>query len=370
MDPFWLALPGFFFWLVVLFLPWRPWSTRESLDASASSREDLSGLTVLIPARNEEDVIIRTLKALDRQGQDHRIIVIDDQSTDDTAALASQLKIPNLEIVPGAPLQAGWTGKLWALEQGRTRARTDYLLLLDADIELRPGLIRTLLEKLHVERLELVSLMAYLRMENVWEKLLMPAFIYFFKLLYPFRISNSPSPYVAAAAGGCILIRAAVLEEIGGFGAIRGQIIDDCALARAVKQRGYRTWIGLTHSAVSHRQYNDIRTIWDMVARTAFTQLRSSTALLLACSLLLLIAFAFPPAALVLGGPGAATTALAGLAVMAGTYIPTLRYYDLSPAWALALPLVGVLYMAMTWTSAFRHWRGSGARWKERSYGH
>ena len=368
MELLWLALPGLVIWASILLLPWRPWSTQEALEADSSCSPDLSQVTVLIPARNEQDVIAQTLVALTQQGQGHKIILIDDQSSDNTVAVASKLDLDNLSSIKGLPLASGWSGKLWALEQARHHADTDYLLLLDADIELKPGTLAALLAKIKTDQRQLVSLMAFLRMENFWERLLMPAFIYFFKLLYPFRLSNSGSTLVAAAAGGCILISKQALDGIGGFSAIRDALIDDCCLARKVKQAGNRTWIGLSHSAVSLRQYPTLQTIWQMVARTAFTQLQYSTLLLGLCTLLLIAAFILPLAALFSQEPVTIVLALISLALMLASYLPTLKFYDVNIFWGLTLPIAGVLYLLMTWCSATHHWRGRGSIWKDRTY--
>lgn len=367
MDPVWWAVPGCAIWLAILALPWRPWSTRETLDGDTSRSDALDGITVLIPARNEADCIARTLTSVAAQGRGHRILLIDDQSSDGTAAVAERLGLAGLRILPGQPLPPEWTGKLWALEQGRREADTDYLLLLDADIELLPGTLPALLAKLRGERRQMVSLMAFLRMESFWEKLLMPAFIYFFKLLYPFSLSNRGSRFTAAAAGGCILIEARALAAAGGFGAIRDALIDDCSLARRIRDGGGSTWIGLTRSARSHRRYDSLGVIWDMVARTAYTQLYYSPLLLGLCTLLMGAAFVLPVAALFLSG-AAAVSGLIALALMWISYLPTLKYYKMQPAWTLALPLIGALYLLMTWSSAVRHWRGRSAMWKDRIY--
>ena len=201
MVPGWLVYPSLIIWSAILFLPWRPWSTREYLDADADSSEtsDLAEITVLIPARNEAEFIAGTLDSLAAQGEGLHVIVIDDQSSDKTRTLAEASAYPNLNIIKGEPLPSGWSGKLWALEQGRRTVDSPFILLLDADIHLQPGTVSALLAKMKQDGLQLVSLMAYLRMESMWEKLLMPAFIFFFKLLYPFSISNSDSRLVAAA---------------------------------------------------------------------------------------------------------------------------------------------------------------------------
>ena len=365
-----LTAAGTAIWLVILLLPWRPWSTRETLDATPGEpAPDLSDLTVLIPARNEASVIGEVLAALPTQGANLRVIVIDDQSDDGTADAARTDSRDDLKIVAGEPPPDGWSGKLWALEQGRKRASTPLLLLLDADIRLEPGTIASLLYQRAESGVAFVSLMARLRMVSGWEILLMPAFVYFFKLLYPFALSNRARGPVAAGAGGCILVEAEAIERIGGFGAVRGALIDDCALAKAVKRAGYRTWTGMTHSAVSLRPYPALGDIWEMVARNAFTQLQYSIALLLAVTVIFVLACAMPSLALV-AFPGAGATLLGalGLVAMATSYIPTLRYYGLSPLLALLMPFIGALYLAMTWSSAIRYWQGRRSQWKGRIY--
>jgi hopene-associated glycosyltransferase HpnB len=371
MSWWYVVLPACVMWLCVLIAPWRPWATDESLDAHGGGEDDdLGDVSVLVPARDEAAQIGTTLAGLRRQGRGLRIILIDDQSTDGTAAVARACRIEGLEIVYGTPLPPGWSGKLWALHQGLAYVRTERVLLLDADVELLPGILPALRAKLRQDGRHLVSLLVSLRMDNLWERFLMPAFVYFFKLLYPFRLSNSPAiPFVACAAGGCILLEARVLREIGGFAAIRDALIDDCALAGRVKKHGFRTWIGLTHSARSLRPYPSLQSIWDMVARTAFTQLRYSPALLVVCTVVMLCAFAAPVAALVSGEwPVAAVGALT-LAMAMVSYRAVLRYYGLPLAWVLVLPGAGCLFLGMTWSSAIRYWRGRRSQWKGRQYG-
>jgi len=287
-----------------------------------------------------------------------RVVVIDDQSTDETATIAGNA---GAEVIEGQALPAGWVGKLWALEQGRRTVTSPLTLLVDADIELEPGTVSALRQRQR-DGFALVSLMAVLEMESAWEKLLIPAFVYFFKLLYPFRLSNSRSGLIAAAAGGCVLIETARLE----FSSFRDAIIDDCALARAVKRGGGRTWVGLTHSVRSGRTMDGLKPIWSMVARSAFAQLEYSTLLLIACIAMLVLAFWVPVIGLF--DPHTRWTASLALVTMSATYIPVLRFYRRSPFWALALPLAGTLYMAMTVSSAVRGWRGVRSRWKGRNY--
>ncbi len=291
---------------------------------------------------------------------------MNDQSTDGTAEKARVLGEGFVRVVEGKPLPSGWSGKLWALEQGYLYVHTRFTLLIDADIKLTPGIVAALRKKMTDEGIPFISLMAALRMVGPWERLFMPSFIYFFKLLYPFHLSNSGSPGVAAAAGRCVLLETRLLRDLGGFKAIRGELIDDCALAKLVKSQGHKTWIGLTHSALSHRPYDRLPQIWDMVARSAFAQLRYSASLLFACTTILIAAFCLPVAGLFFPTAAVKIFAASSLAAMMASYLPTLRFYGMSGLYALALPLVGTLYLAMTWTSAIRYWKKKGARWKGR----
>jgi len=364
-----LAAIGAFIWLAIMLLPWRPWDTREVVDsASASPDADLSDVTVLIPARNEAEVIGTTLASLKTQGNDLAIIVVDDRSTDGTMTVVQTLGIQNLRILSSEPLPACWSGKLWALEQGFRHVNTPLTLLLDADIELRPGIVGGLRQKLKENHLHFISLMAQLRMASFWERLLMPAFVYFFKMLYPFRLSNSSSTRVAAAAGGCILLETRLIKEIGGFEGIRQELIDDCALAKRVKSLGYRTWIGLTHSVHSLRSYKNLAGIWNMVARTAFCQLRYSAMLLGGTTAIMLLVFWLPVAGLFFPVASAKIISACTFGALILSYLPTLKFYHQSRGWALALPLIATLYLAMTWSSAVRFWVGAGSPWKGRFY--
>jgi len=366
----WIVLPGAIIWLAILVLPWRPWLTREFLDSRAGQAPaDLSDITVLIPARNEAPHITRTLQALASQGIGLRIVLVDDESADGTAEAAAAAGVHGLQIIQGEPMPQEWTGKLWALEQGRGHVTTPLTLLLDADIELRPGILATLVEKMRTEDLQLLSLMAQLRMVGFWERLLLPAFVHFFKMVYPFQWVNDPDhPRIGAAAGGCVLLDSRVLREVGGFGAIRGALIDDCALAIRVKSRGHRIWLGLTHSVRSLRAYPGLASIWNMVARTAFTQLRYSPVLLAGVTGLFVLSYWLPLAGVLLPDAGARSLAAFALGAMLVTYMPTLAYYGQNRAWALAMPLVATLYLAMTWSSALRYWGGERSRWKDRVY--
>lgn len=360
---------SFVIWLSIWLLPWRPWSTRESLDADSCHGEtikDLNDVTVLIPARNEADVIQETLHALTQQGENLNVVLVNDQSEDNTAEIAKQSGLENLKIINGKPLEAGWSGKLWALNTGFEHVKTPYTLLLDADIKVCPNTLPVLLSKFKNEKLDFLSLMAALRMQTTWEKVFMPAFIYFFKLLYPFHLSNKPRSFIAAAAGGCILTNTEKLREIGGFHSIKNALIDDCSLAKQIKNAGGKTWIGLTHSVISNRPYPGFHSIWEMVTRTAFTQLHYSLLLLLLCTVLMLLAFITPLAGLF--SPSTTILALITLSLSILNFLPIVRYYRLNPLWILVLPIAGFIFLAMTWGSAWKHYFAKGATWKGRNY--
>jgi len=364
-----LSLISLIIWVFILFLPWRPYSTKEVLDSEEEDRDiDLSDVTVLIPARNEAKVIKDTLEALKDQGKGLKIILIDDESEDGTSERAKEVQIKGLKIIKGKPLPEGWAGKIWALEQGFKFVNTPFTLLMDADIFMKKGIVGRLRRKTIEEDLDMVSLMARLSMENIWEKILIPSFVYFFKLLYPFSLCNKERFPVAAAAGGCIFVKTEAIKEIGGFKSIRNEIIDDCALAKRIKKRGYRIWIGLTHSVISRRRYSRLSEIWNMVARSAFTQLRYSILLLILCTLALLFAFVFPFFGLFSGSIKGFIISLATFISMWLTYIPILDFYSLKRVWAFALPIAGILYLLMTWTSAIRYFSGKRSIWKGRTY--
>lgn len=323
---------------------------------------------MLIPARNEADQIERTLRSLGRQGSRLKVVLVDDQSLDGTAERARKVAGIDLEIIVGKPLPPGWSGKLWALEQGRLRFESETILLVDADIELAPGMVSALWWKLRGERVDLASVMAELRTESAGERLLAPAFVYFFKLLYPFSLGNNPKQRRGVAAGGCVLVKRDTLERIGGFAALKGALIDDCTLAQRIKDHGGATWVGLSHGVRSHRPYPRLQDFWDMVARNAFTQLRYSPVLLLAATFTMLTFFWGPWAGLLSGSKRLRAVGLIGAASMTATYLPMVRFYGL-PAWrALTLAPVSLLYLLMTWTSAFRYWQGRRAEWRGRTY--
>jgi len=283
-----------------------------------------------------------------------------------------------LEIVRAGPRPDGWTGKMWAVSRGLERANAllpeaRYVWLTDADIEHHPAHLRRLVRMAESRGHDLVSRMVRLHCASLWERLLIPAFVFFFQKIYPFRWVADPARRTAAAAGGCILLRREMLRRIGGIERVRGALIDDCALARAVKAEGGRLWLGLTEETASIRPYDGIGAIWSMVARTAFDQLRYSPVVLAGTVLGMLLLYVVPPVVL-LSWPwhvSAAAAIAAGLAwlAMAVAYAPTLRLYGLSPLGGALLPVAGLLYTLMTLDSAVRHWRGRGGRWKSRYQG-
>ena len=356
-------------WVGFALLPWGLWRNREVLEAAPTAADaPLAQITAVIPARNEAELIQQTIPRVAAQGTDLKIILIDDGSDDGTAVVARQLAYSNLRIIESAPLRDGWSGKLWALEQAWRQVTTRYTLFLDADMKLAPGSIRTLENQMQQQSTAFISLTAAPSMASGWEKLLMPAFIYFFKALYPFHRVNSSDSKMAAAAGGCILVETRVLAQIGGFESIKSAVIDDCAFAQRVKLHGFKIWLGLTHSVESIRGYKKLREIGDMVARSAFAQLHYSHGLLILCTFVLLLLYALPAFMLASSNGVIRYLSLASLGTMLLTYLPTLRFYRRSWAWALCLPLTAVFFLAMTWTSAIRYWRGERTRWKGRVY--
>jgi hopene-associated glycosyltransferase HpnB len=362
-------------WLGVLAAPWQPHRVRERLASEPGGAADLSDVSVLIPARNEAEVIGRAIAALERQGRGLEVVVVDDQSSDDTrgAALRAAPQGVALRVVAGRPLPAGWAGKLWALEQGRAAVARPLLLLLDADIELAPGVVPALLKKMRDHDATLVSVMAELDCRTFWERLLVPAFVFFFKLLYPFAWSNDAAKRTAAAAGGCMLLRADALAAIGSFAAIRGALIDDCALAAALKRHRPPIWLGMSHDVRSLRVYASLGDFWSMVSRSAFTQLKYSTARLVAATLLMAATLLAPVAGTLAGvlarEPHVAGAAAAAWLAMAAAYWPVVAFYGLPLPWVATLPAASALFLAMTWHSAIRCWRGTRATWKAREYG-
>jgi hopene-associated glycosyltransferase HpnB len=339
-------------------------------------------VTVVIPARNEAESIAQTVDCLLRQDYPGQlnVVVVDDQSDDGTAGLARTAAATiraadRLHVMTGTPFPAGWTGKLWAVRQGIALACSppndawqtpDYLLLTDADIAHAPDNLRTLVTRAHNDNRVMVSLMAKLRTDALFERALIPAFVLFFQMLYPFSWVNHRQRRMAAAAGGCMLVRRDALEAGGGIDPISSEIIDDCALGRQMKGQG-AIWLGLTERAVSVRPYDNLGEIRKMVARTAYAQLGYSPVLLAGTLLSLLLTFIAPPLlALFAHGEVALMGALAWLA-MTLAYQPMLRFYRQPAWWGPLLPAVAALYALFTFDSALQHWRGRGGMWKGRA---
>jgi hopene-associated glycosyltransferase HpnB len=364
-------------WLYLLLRRGLFWSVRRSLPPAPVNRPTAAAVAVVIPARNEADVIGRAITSLLRQDYDGNlhIVLVDDASSDGTAETAKQAasglgRDATLTILCSKPLPDGWTGKMWAVSQGVELAlerQPDFLLLTDADIEHMPGNLRQLISWAESRNLDLASLMVKLRTATFAERILIPAFVFFFFMLYPPAWVASGKRKTAAAAGGCMLIRPAALQGAGGIAAICGEIIDDCALARRVKRTGGRVGLGLTSDASSIRSYGGFRQIENMISRTAFNQLRHATALLLATAIGLLFTYVLPVALLCSGVPAAMICGALALGMMARAYIPLLRFYRRNPLWAVSLPLVAVFYLYATLHSAANYWRGRGGEWKGRA---
>lgn len=366
----WLLLGQGFFWRTDVGLPPR------------TPPEDWPAVAVVVPARDEAEVLPTSLPSL--LAQDYpgplEIFLVDDGSTDGTGGLARALAGepggPPLTVSsPGEPAP-GWTGKLWAVRHGMAlaldRTGAEYLLLTDADIAHAPDSLRELVAAARTGELDLVSQMARLRVATFWERMVVPAFVYFFAQLYPFRWVNRPGGRTAAAAGGCVLLRREAALRAGVPESIRQAVIDDVALARAVRRSGGRIWLGLADRVESVRPYPGLGPLWRMVSRSAYAQLLHSPPLLAATVAGLAVVYLAPPVAVVAGAlTGAVVPLVCGAlawAVMAGTYAPMLRHYR-QPLWlAPLLPVTGLLYLLMTVDSAVQHHRGRGAAWKGRTY--
>ena len=337
-------------------------------------------VVAVVPARDEADVIAQSIGSLMAQDYpgDFRVVLVDDQSGDGTAeaakACAAASQHPErLTVLAGAPLPGGWAGKLWAVSQGVAFAQKnfapDYLLLTDADIAHSPDNLRALVARAEHGGYGLVSLMALLRCDSVAEKLLVPAFVYFFQLLYPFRFVSDPRRRTAGAAGGCMLARADLLAKAGGIESIAGALIDDCALGARMKQVG-PIWLGLTRRVVSLRPYPYFDDIRKMVARSAYAQLRYSPWLLGGATLGMVLTYFVPPGLALFGSGLAHAFGLAAFILMSFSFLPIQRFYGLSPLRALTLPLIAAFYMVYTLDSALQYARGRGGMWKGRAQAH
>ncbi|WP_306329545.1 glycosyltransferase [Streptomyces venezuelae] len=378
----WFALGSLAVWAWLLLGQGFFWRTDQRLPPAPRKGPDRwPRVVIVVPARDEAEVLPVSLPSL--LAQDYpgvaEVILVDDGSTDGTGTLAVGLAgrcggLPLSVVSPGEP-EAGWTGKLWALRHGMALARArepEFLLLTDADIAHEPDSLRLLVAAAKANGLDLVSQMARLRVASFWERLVVPAFVYFFAQLYPFRWINRRRPLATAAAGGCVLLRTETAVAAGVPEVIRQAVIDDVSLARAVRRAGGRIWLGLAERVDSVRPYPGLGELWRMVARSAYAQLRHSPPLLVGTVAGLVVVYLVPPVALVAGVAGgdavAAWAGGAAWAVMAGTYVPMLRYYRQTLWLAPLLPFTAFLYLLMTVDSAVRHYRGRGAAWKGRTY--
>jgi hopene-associated glycosyltransferase HpnB len=368
-------------WLYLVLLHGRFWRGDQRLSGDGPEPRRWPSVTAVIPARDEAPLLPATLRSLldQKYPGDFRIVLADDESSDGTGDVARALAREHgsgarLRVVATPARPPGWVGKMWALETGVRAAAADappeYWLLTDADIAHSPDNLRRLVAKAEIERLDLVSLMVRLHAGSGWGSLLVPAFVYFLQKLYPFPRVNDPRARTAAAAGGCVLVRSAALTRAGGIEALRSEVIDDCALGRNVK-RGGPVWLGLSADTRSIRPYQGIGDVWNMVARSAYTQLSYSPWLLAGTLVGLALLYLVPPLCVLAfpihGQALAATLAAGAWGLQALSFAPTLALYRRPRALALALPLAGALYAAMTFDSARRHARKQGALWKGRA---
>ena len=360
-----LALLSLCAWVYLFFAHGAFWRSRPQL--SAATPEEYPDVDILVPARDEAETIQSAIGSLLAQNYagDFRVILIDDNSTDGTAELAgSHVK---LEIIRLDSKPAGWSGKLWALHEGIAASRAALVLLTDADIVHEPVHLSSLVAKLQNARLDLLSEMVRLNCSSAAERMLVPAFVYFFQMLYPFARVNDPRSGVAAAAGGTILVRRQALDRIGGIEVIKDALIDDVALAKSVK-RGGPIYLAHSELAASIRRYPNVSDLWHMISRSAFTQLRYSAALLVLTMAALGLVWLVPPWEAIFGTGLRQGCGLAACLLAAVSYMPTLIRYRRNMLWALALPLIAMFYMAATAGSAVNYWRGKGANWKNRAY--
>jgi hopene-associated glycosyltransferase HpnB len=370
-------------WLYLVLLRGGYWRAAERLPDPPAVLEAWPDVVAVVPARDEADAVGEAIASILSQDYAGRLdaILVDDHSSDGTGEAAATAaaragRERRLTVIQAADLPSGWSGKVWAQAQGMAHAdahlpEARYVWLADADIAHGPETLRRLVAKAEAERRDLVSLMALLSCASAWERLLIPPFVYFFQMLYPFAWVNDPRRRTAAAAGGCMLVRREALARAGGLAAIKGALIDDCALARAIKKDG-AIWLGLTETTRSIRPYQGLGDIWRMVARSAYTQLRHAPILLAGTLVGMALVYLAPPLAL-LSWPwhGRAEVAIFGglaWAMMTLSAVPTYRLYGLAPWRAATLPLAAALYASMTFDSAWRHWRGRGGAWKGRTH--
>lgn len=364
-------------WLYLIFFHGRFWQAGPILHPK-NAPPAAPPVTVVVPARDEAESIGRCLTSLLQQDYTGplTVILIDDNSTDGTGDLARALPDPQerLTIVQGRPRPEGWSGKLWAVQQGVAEARRQrpqddgYVLFTDADIEHDPSHISTLVEKARREKLDMVSEMVELNCVSAAEKALVPAFVFFFALLYPFESVNNPDSRIAGAAGGTVLLKRETLTRIGGIESLKGALIDDCTLAAHVKKSGGRLYLGHSCLARSIRPYPHPRDIWQMIARTAYVQLRYSPFMLIGTVLGMILVWIMPVVLALFGKGASRPLGVFAWVVSMLSYLPTLRRFRMSPLWAVLLPAVAVFYTAATVGSAVNHHRGRGVQWKNRAY--
>ncbi|MEL6578138.1 MAG: glycosyltransferase [Cyanobacteria bacterium J06621_12] len=359
------------------------WRADCRLARDVSLLNQYPAVCAIVPARNEESVISSSLNSLlnqDYSGQ-LTVVLIDDSSSDRTTEVARKTasnlgQSDRLKVVAGKPLEAGWKGKLWAMHQGiesvKSETAPDYWLFTDADIQHDPSNLTQLVAKAETENLDLVSLMVLLRCSSFWEKLLIPAFVFFFQKLYPFTLVNDPVESTAAAAGGCILLSNDALIKIGGIETIKDALIDDCTLAQKVKSAGKNIWLGLSETTISLRGYDNLKVIWDTIARTAYTQLSYSPLMLVATVLGMSLIYLVAPLGLLWGLLTSnfllLITCILTWILMIWAYLPTIKLYGLARSWAILLPAIAFLYTLITIDSAVKYYRGEGGAWKGRTY--
>ena len=376
LNPNFVAILPLAIWLYLFFARRNFWQVHEANDERKPLKR-WPRVVAIVPARNEAETIGRAVSSLAKQ--DYRgeffAMVVDDHSDDGTADLARKTAdeckaSERISIHRASELPPGWTGKVWAMNEGIAAARKnapDYFWFTDADITHAPDTLRRLVCQAENDSLDLASLMVFLRVKTLPERLLIPAFLYFFLTLYPPSSVADPKSRAAAAAGGCILLRRSALERIGGLAAVRGEVIEDCALAKAVKQSGGKIQLGLTRSSVSLRGYHHFTGIRDLIARVAFTQLRYSLLALLGALAGLLLTYLLPWV-LFFAFPGEAWLAVdTTIAMMSATFAVTVKFYGLSWPWALSLPVAALFYGYATCVSALRYWLGRGGQWKGRA---
>jgi hopene-associated glycosyltransferase HpnB len=361
-----IAFLALLIWLYLFFLHGKFWESGPELPPAIPSA--FPDVDIVIPARDEAGTIapvIASLLAQDYAGK-FRVILVDDNSTDNTAALAGVHE--KLTIITGSPKPPGWSGKLWALAQGVEASTAEILLFADADITHAPRHLSTLVARLLHPRVDMVSEMVRLNCTSWPERFLIPAFVYFFQMLYPFSKVNDPFSAAAAAAGGTVLLRRAALHRIGGLEKIKTALIDDVSLATELKKYG-PIFLGHSGLATSIRPYPELADIWNMITRTAFTQLKYSGFILAGTIIGLALVWLAAPYEILFGHGWHFLFGLAAFALAVISYFPTLARYRQSKFLAFALPLIALFYMAATIASAWHHWHGTGAKWKSRDYG-